>query len=198
MNSQGENVANSVLAMLLAWIIPGAGHIFLGRWVRGVIIFITIGATFWSGVALGGVMTVDQRNAKWWFVAQMLTGVHGLTGFYNQKQVYQALPPVTSEADQDAVLQEKGIALADNPTDAIARAYTGIAGMLNVLCILDALLLGLMGVKGESKGAGIIVEQFKPDESAPQDDEHARLANQAPPPAPRETPQDQPPPEGAA
>ena len=151
MKSQGDNVANSVVAMMLAWIIPGAGHIFLGRWVRGVIIFITIGATFWSGVALGGVLTVDHRNARWWFVAQMLTGVHGLVGFYDQKQVYQTLPAVSNDAELDAMLQEKGIALADNPTDSIARAYTGVAGMLNVLCIMDALLLGLMGVQGEGK-----------------------------------------------
>jgi len=171
MKSQGDNVANSIVAMMLAWIIPGAGHIFLGRWVRGVVIFITIGATFWSGVALGGVLTVDHRNARWWFVAQMLTGVHGIVGFYNQKQVYQTMPAVPNDAELDAMLQEKGIALADNPTDSIARAYTGVAGMLNVLCIMDALLLGLMGVQGEARlGAkpGEDTEPLEPDDTAAQ------------------------------
>jgi len=111
-------------------------------------------------MAIGGVMTVDYYNARWWFVADMVTGVHGLTGWYRQKQVYSEIsresfgsedeiagriaPPVL-----DQKLQEKGLALSDSPADNIARSYAGIAGMLNLLCIVDALMLSLMGIRGE-------------------------------------------------
>jgi hypothetical protein len=36
-----------------------------------------------------------------------------------------------------------------DPAAGVARAYTGIAGMMNLLCIFDVLMLGLMGVWGE-------------------------------------------------
>ena len=50
-------MARTLLATFLAWLVPGAGHVMLGRTLRGVIIFIIIGAMFWTGVGLGGVMT---------------------------------------------------------------------------------------------------------------------------------------------
>ena len=53
-----------LVALIVAWLIPGAGHVYLGRTVRGIIIFLTISATFWTGVALGGVMTVDYRGER--------------------------------------------------------------------------------------------------------------------------------------
>jgi hypothetical protein len=35
------------------------------------------------------------------------------------------------------------------PTLNVARPYAGIAGMLNLLCIMDAVVLAFMGVYGE-------------------------------------------------
>jgi len=156
MKSAVENAILAMVGMFLAWAIPGAGHMLLGRWVRGAVIFVTIGALFWSGVLVGGVLTVHQHNARWWLAAQMLTGVHGLAGFHRQREAYHQLKAdhklddlPTDPLELDALLQQEGIALNDNPGDNIARAYTGIAGMLNLLCITDVLLLGLMGVRGE-------------------------------------------------
>ena len=79
------------LALLLAWLVPGAGHVYMGRLARGIIIFVTIAATFWAGVALGGVMTVDNYYERWWFVAQMCSGVHGLVAWYREQQVYNKI-----------------------------------------------------------------------------------------------------------
>ena len=79
----------ALLAFALAWLVPGAGHAFVGRPWRGLIIFLAIGATFWGGVAMGGVMTVDQKEQKWWFAAEMLTGVaaeHLKTGMLQMAQ----------------------------------------------------------------------------------------------------------------
>ena len=48
----------------------------------------------------------------------------------------------------DQKLQEKRIALVD-PAGEIARGFSGIAGMLNLLCIFDALILAMMGKGAE-------------------------------------------------
>ena len=148
-----------VVAAFLAWFVPGAGHVYIGRPRRGVILFVTIAVTFWAGIAMGGVMTVDYRYQRWWFSAQILSGVHGLVGWYRQEQVYRELgnDPRIAWADAsvdgrpdhrqmlvDYELERKGIVLT-NPTAGVARAYSGVAGMLNLLCIFDVLMLTLAG-----------------------------------------------------
>jgi TM2 domain-containing membrane protein YozV len=157
------NVPFAVLAMVLAWIVPGVGHAFLGRPARGIIIGLTVAATFWAGVAMGGVMTVDPANERWWFVADMFTGIHGLAGWRLQQRTYDRLTadpavrqrqatlardPWQSAAVMDEKLQEERLALTA-PTDTVARAYSGIAGLLNLMCIFDVMMLALMGVRGE-------------------------------------------------
>ena len=154
-----------LVAMLLAWLVPGAGHAYLGRTRRAIIIFVTVSATFWGGIALGGVMTVDYQNERWWFLAEMLTGVHGLVSWHRSQRVHQSILgepelswryPVPQGTDrgvyeqvlQDGALARRGLALVA-PMDTVARAYAGVAGLLNLLCIFDVTLLALMGVTGE-------------------------------------------------
>ncbi|MHC4986641.1 MAG: DUF6677 family protein [Planctomycetota bacterium] len=152
---------NFLLAAALAWLIPGAGHIYLGRVKRGIIIFVTIGATFWAGVAMGGVLTCDARYERWWFAAEMLSGAHGIAGWARQSRVYAETDRQVGSAPRsrdirpdehrmmvDEILAQRGVALV-YPVDIVARAYAGIAGLLNLLCVFDAATLAMMGVTGE-------------------------------------------------
>lgn len=180
------------LALVLAWVIPGAGHVYIGRPVRGVIIFIAITLTFWAGVAMGGVMTVDNRTERWWFAADMCTGVNGLVSWYRTNDVYAkvdrellsgkyaskyrdaspkavfqeenrnpeyqissrqraAVAGALKERYVDKILSDKGYRLAA-PAETVARAYSGVAGLLNALCIFDAVVLALMGMGAEPAG----------------------------------------------
>ena len=152
---------NFLLAAALAWLIPGAGHVYLGRAKRGIIIFITIGATFWAGVAMGGVLTCDARYERWWFAAEMLGGVHGAVGWARQNRVYaetdrqvgsapvgRTIRPDEHRMMVDDILSQRGVTLV-YPVDIAARAYAGIAGLLNLLCVFDAATLAMMGVTGE-------------------------------------------------
>lgn len=143
--------------MVLAWLVPGAGHVYVGRFARGAIIFLLVGATFWTGVAFGGVRTVDPLAERWWFYAQMMTGVHGLVGWQRQRPYPSYVPPsfaresakVRDDQDKyDNAASPDCIALV-SPVDTVARAYSGVAGLLNLLCIFDALLLAAIGVSGE-------------------------------------------------
>jgi hypothetical protein len=44
----------SVVAPLAGWLIPGLGHIIQRRWIRGLLVFLSVGAMFFSGVAMSG------------------------------------------------------------------------------------------------------------------------------------------------
>lgn len=157
-----------LLALFLAWLVPGAGHAYLGRVKRGLIIFVTLTATFWSGIAIGGVMTVDYHSERWWFIAEMCGGINGLISWQRQQNAHDRLEggdrdlrkagdpqPKADERLKDTLVMDErlaaeGIALV-SPGDTVARAYAGIAGLLNLLCIFDAVMLALMGETGEPK-----------------------------------------------
>ncbi|MDP6545704.1 MAG: hypothetical protein QGH60_17105 [Phycisphaerae bacterium] len=219
-NRQIDKPTKAILGFLLAWIVPGAGHAFVGRPGRGIIIFVVIGATFWGGIAMGGVMTVDHQRQKWWFAAEMLTGIHGLIGWRRESKQLQALndeiqvdmaeergrlersirerqdehatcerqiaeiersirAATTAEEESaliadrktllegktniknaldgyrsqmysmrnnyiEKVLAQKNLALVA-PMATVARAYAGVAGLLNLMCMFDVLMLALIG-----------------------------------------------------
>src|ERR1700694_2746983 len=44
----------AILAPALGWLIPGAGHIIQGRWIRGLLLMISIGSLFALGIAMDG------------------------------------------------------------------------------------------------------------------------------------------------
>lgn len=149
MKKTKQSLPNPAVAVLLACAVPGAGHMYLGRARRGVIILLTITALFWSGIAVGGVMTVDPQTQQWWFMAQMLTGGNGLIAWQRQKAVVQEImrdPKGPPKLDDRLVAE--GLYLAA-PAETVARAYSGVAGLLNLMCIFDALMLSLLGKWGE-------------------------------------------------
>jgi hypothetical protein len=112
---------------LLAWVLPGLGHIFLGERTRGTIILITITVTYWGGIAIGGVRdTVDPQQRTAWFMAQTCAGVHTLASFQWANAVRSRPDPTLSTR-------------ANHRESEAAVVYTGVAGLLNLLVILDAL-----------------------------------------------------------
>ena len=173
-----QRLPNPLIAVVLGWLIPGAGHVYIGRTARGAIIFVTIAAMFWGGIAIGGVMTVDKVYERWWFVADMLTGVHGVAAWYRTRGVYQDMDEKLARSEdfrrqQEDRLQPYGgrvpaavmlglkreyydqILAKDNkalvpPQGTVAQAYAGVAGLMNLLCVFDAMILAVMGAGGES------------------------------------------------
>ncbi len=114
------------VAGLLTWLLPGAGHLFIGERNRGLIFMIVIGVTYWIGVAVGGVentINIDERRL--WFVAQICAGGHALATM--------AWDGMLDEQTSEQVLRAYGRA------DEVAIVYTAISGMLNILVFFDVL-----------------------------------------------------------
>jgi hypothetical protein len=114
-----------LLTGLLAWLVPGLGHIFNGDRKRGIILMVVIAATFWGGVAVAGVQsTFKPKERALWFMAQICAGGHTLVGLNWSKAV---------NASPDAPH-------ADFVSEDVAVIYTAVCGLLNILIIIDALL----------------------------------------------------------
>jgi hypothetical protein len=114
---------------LLTWLLPGAGHLYIGERVRGVIFIVAITCTFWTGVAIGGVKnTVDPQNRKAWFLGQVCAGGHTLATLGISRLM--SAPP----------RHDPSLRIGYGPSEEISVVYTGICGMLNILIILDVLV----------------------------------------------------------
>jgi hypothetical protein len=50
----GEKSSLPALALLLGWLVPGAGHLLLGKWVRALLLFGSILGMYLIGLALQG------------------------------------------------------------------------------------------------------------------------------------------------
>jgi len=117
-SSTQNRVEKIWLAGVLAWLVPGMGHIFLGYRSRGVVICAAIIITFLLGLLLGSVEMVDPQNSRAWFCAQIFCGI----------------PTIVT-----ALIQNPNVMMGYGKGVDLGQVYTGLAGLLNLLCVLDAL-----------------------------------------------------------
>ncbi len=102
---------------LASWLVPGAGYFLLNQKKRAVIIFATIVLTFALGLYVGSIGVVDPVGAKLWYVLQIM-----------------ASPLVAAVGYTSA---GGGFPVYGRPGE-IGQIYTSIAGLLNLLCIVNA------------------------------------------------------------
>ncbi len=56
----------AVVSMLLAWAIPGSGHLYLGRRGRGIVFFAIVVTMFVIGLVIdGGLYTLATSRGSW-------------------------------------------------------------------------------------------------------------------------------------
>jgi len=116
------------VAGLLAWLIPGAGHLFIGERIRGLIFLGVVTLTFWTGVAVGSVQgTVAPHSRRLWFVAQLGTGGNALAAY----MLHRVVAP-------ESAVASKPTASGNWLSAEVGVHYTGVAGLLNLLIIIDA------------------------------------------------------------
>jgi hypothetical protein len=106
-------------ALILGWLVPGAGHVLTGRWVRGLLLFVSIASMFWLGIAMQGKLYAPNTGD----VLDML-GFAGDLG----NGLFYALGRIL-DLGHGAV----EIATADYGTKFIV-----VAGLLNFIAAVDA------------------------------------------------------------
>jgi hypothetical protein len=127
-------------AAALAYALPGLGHLALGRPKRAACIFIGVMGLFFGGIFIGGIDAVDRKEDFWWFVGQAGVGpvafavdrVH--QNWFKVQDEAAAGGPRTMLPDENP----KNRKSLGHPNE-IGALYATIAGMLNVICVLDCL-----------------------------------------------------------
>ena len=109
----------SVLAPAIGWLVPGAGHVIQKRWIRGVLLFVSIVTLFLLGLAMQG--RIYKANGG--DILEMLgfIGDIGAGGLY--------ILTLANDWGQGAI----AFATADYGTK-----FMIVAGLLNFIAVADA------------------------------------------------------------
>jgi hypothetical protein len=137
-NRADDNVINASppVVALAGWVLPGLGYWLIGQRGRAMACGVTILCVFFAGILIAGVRVVQapDMNApgnafqrvlqRPWFIGQVLTGPIGITAATISDKL--AHSPTYRHIETKARLAE------------IGTLYTAVAGMLNLLTIIDA------------------------------------------------------------
>lgn len=136
----------SPVAAVMAWVLPGLGHILLGERERGYRIMAGVLGLVFIGLLVGGIDCVDRRNDRLWFLAQGLCGpVAFAADAANQALVQSHVIDWSRRTDWDKFLSEDPEVLDDLRRVGIGRVnemgtlFVALAGLMNLVVILDAL-----------------------------------------------------------
>lgn len=58
----GERSSLPALVLLAGWLVPGLGHLILGKWIRGLLLFAAIVTMYVIGLALAGKVYLPNVN----------------------------------------------------------------------------------------------------------------------------------------
>src|SRR5512141_1492955 len=108
-----------VLLALAAWLVPGSGHLWLGRRFKGAVFFVALVAMFGIGLALQGRLFPFQSSEPLVFLAALADVAIGLPYFL-------------------AWMLGVGTGQVGAVTYEYANAFLIVAGLLNTLVVLDA------------------------------------------------------------
>ena len=119
-SSKEKHIMGLLVVALAGWFVPGGGYFLLNEKKRAIIIFTVIAPLFFVGLYVGSIGVIDPIGAWPWYIAQIMNsplvfalGHHTAGGAY---YVY------------------------GRPSD-VGQIYTSIAGLLNLLCIVNSVHL---------------------------------------------------------
>jgi hypothetical protein len=148
----------STVAAILSYLVPGLGHIYQGRFGKGLLFMVSLLGMFTLGQAMGNWQNVyvpppeNQPNgpgAAGKLPSSLMTRLHFLGQFWIGVCAWPALyqyfqpPPPTSgfwenfQRTPDEKDVNQFLVNSDKTPD-LGWVYTVIAGMLNILVIYDA------------------------------------------------------------
>ena len=115
-----------LLIAVAAWAVPGLGHLLLRRWSRGLVFFVTVGTLALTGVALRGRI-FSPGTGDFFDLVGFLADC-GAGGFFLLTKWI-----------------ENGGADVSRAAGDYGTRFFATAGVLNLLCVLDAYHLAVSG-----------------------------------------------------
>ncbi|MFP6752017.1 MAG: DUF6677 family protein [Pirellulaceae bacterium] len=144
------DLRNPYLAALLAWLCPGAGHLYQRRYGKGILFLVCILSTYIFGFTIGGGHVVYaswvKNDRRWQYGCQVGVGLPALPAIVQNRLERSPerepiangimAPPSRIDAkgmDQLALWHAEYGSMFE-----LGTLYTMVAGLLNIIVIFDA------------------------------------------------------------
>jgi len=183
------HLKDPLVASVLAWLVPGLGHLYQGRYPKAALLFVSILGTFLYGLFLGSdqqagwgrvvYFSFRQNDVRLYYLCQIGVGLPALPALVQADLVHRGKRPFCHALMAPPKLHAGDPPQPDpkNPDDpgqqtcgdvvrSLARffelgsLYTAIAGLLNVLAIYDACCGPVLPEPAKDKDNG---DETKPD-----------------------------------
>lgn len=115
-----DNAIYLCLVGLAGWVVPGGGHLMIGQKDKAAVIFVGVVLAFLIGIYIGSVGVINPVAEWLWFIPQMMVS-----------PAVKLLGAITIKNEIESF---------GKPNE-IGQIYTSMAGMLNLLCIVNAVYL---------------------------------------------------------
>jgi hypothetical protein len=142
------DLKNRHVALILAWMVPGLGHLYQGRTGKGLLYAVSILSLFLIGLAMGDWKIVYWRwvnpttNTEAFcfnYLGQFWAGLVALPALIQATVRWQGLAPLPwgfmAEPGQNVI---NGLYPSLGKFVEIGTLYTTVAGLLNILAMYDA------------------------------------------------------------
>ncbi len=148
--SRGQLIPAAALAATLC---PGLGHLVLGQRRKAILLAASIFGLIASGLFIGGLSVIDRRENRVWFMAQALSGPVVFAIDYVHQTRFKvrdtpsarprtARPFEARRADGLPIPATNGLhppyVKSLGRVNEIGVLYVAIAGLLNLIAVLDA------------------------------------------------------------
>lgn len=133
------DLRNRVMAAVLAWMIPGAGHAYQQRYLKSTIFSISIFTCFLAGMVMSDYKCVyaswDSSEKRWQYFLQAGVGLPAIPAAFQAWRGEDA-SGFMAKPDSLRTLSEWHKKTASGFE--MGTLYTMIAGILNILVVFDA------------------------------------------------------------
>ncbi|MCI0567699.1 MAG: hypothetical protein L0Z52_05810 [Acidobacteria bacterium] len=132
---------SALVSCVLAWLLPGAGHFYLGKRRRGAVFFCVVLATFLLGLFNEGRSYLADGQQPLTYLATLANLATGPLEIISRHATYHglvyALPADENSPAAQALLKSMRDKVKE-VTDEYGTTYLLTAGLMNMLLILDA------------------------------------------------------------
>lgn len=136
----GRHIQKTVYSCLLTWLIPGMGHLYLGKKLSAVVFFCVVHLAFLLGFTHDGrIFLVDEKHGVMSYLQTMTNLAVGPLDIMGRIYTYghpaYFLPKHRGES-YDATISTTRQRIK-SPVSGYGTAYLLTAGLMNILLILD-------------------------------------------------------------
>jgi hypothetical protein len=126
---------------LVAWLVPGAGHLLLGRVLQGTVLTLVVLSCFTVGVALDGTVYAFDAEQPLSYLATLANLGAGPLDLWARLETYGNLRYRIPDTRVDPLTRDQVLrGLRDryvSQTHTYGRTFLLTAGLMNLLLILD-------------------------------------------------------------